>query len=193
MLLYLPLAHNFGRLMHLEAPYAGYTLALCRDPLRVADALVEVRPTVFPSVPRVFEKAHAAVARRLRRGERRTAGDSSTGRSASAGRRAASGRPAGRLPRSLALRQRLADRLVYSKVKERFGGRLRIAISGGAPLSPEIIEFFHAFDLLILEGYGLTECTTACSVNLPGPLPVRHRRPAAAGRSRYGSTRTASC
>ena len=52
-------------------------------------------------------------------------------------------------------------------MKERLGGRLRIAISGGAPLSPEISEFFHAFDLLILEGYGLTECTTACSVNLP--------------------------
>ncbi len=78
-------------------------------------------------------------------------------------------RQAGRpLPRSLARRFRLADRLVYSKVKERFGGRLRIAVSGGAPLSPEISEFFHAFDLLILEGYGLTECTTACSFNLPG-------------------------
>jgi long-chain acyl-CoA synthetase len=65
MLLYLPLAHNFGRLMHLEAPYAGYTLALCRDPLRVADALVEVGPMVFPSVPRVFEKAHTAVLARF--------------------------------------------------------------------------------------------------------------------------------
>jgi long-chain acyl-CoA synthetase len=71
------------------------------------------------------------------------------------------------LPAWLAFRHRIADRLVYSKVKERFGGRLRLAISGGAPLSPEIIDFFHAFDILILEGYGLTECTTACSVNLP--------------------------
>jgi len=71
------------------------------------------------------------------------------------------------LPPSLALRHRLADRLVYSKVKKRLGGRLRIANSGGAPLSPEIIQLFHAFDILILEGYGLTECTTACSVNRP--------------------------
>jgi long-chain acyl-CoA synthetase len=167
MLLYLPLAHNFGRLMHLEAPYAGYTLAPCRDPLRVAEALVEVRPTVFPSVPRVFEKAHTGVLAKLDEasGPRRRLAQWAlrVGRDASRLRQA--GKP---LPRSLALRRRIADRLVYSKVKERFGGRLRIAISGGAPLSPEIIEFFHAFDILILEGYGLTECTTACSVNLPG-------------------------
>jgi long-chain acyl-CoA synthetase len=71
------------------------------------------------------------------------------------------------LPAGLALQHRIADRLVYSKVKARLGGRLRVANSGGAPLSREIIEFFHAFDILILEGYGLTECTTACSVNRP--------------------------
>ena len=167
MLLYLPLAHNFGRLMHLEAAYAGFTLAPLRDPLRAAEALVEVRPTVLPSVPRVFEKAHAAVLARFDQasGPRRRLAEWAlrVGREASRLRQA--GRP---LPRSLARRVRLADRLVYAKVKERFGGRLRIAISGGAPLSPEIGEFFHAFDLLILEGYGLTECTTACSVNLPG-------------------------
>ena len=167
MLLYLPLAHNFGRLMHLEAAYAGFTLAPLRDPLRAGEALVEVRPTILPSVPRVFEKAHAAVLARFDEasGPRRRLAEWAlrVGREASRLRQA--GRP---LPRSLARRVRLADRLVYSKVKERFGGRLRIAISGGAPLSPEIGEFFHAFDLLILEGYGLTECTTACSVNLPG-------------------------
>ena len=60
---------------------------------------------------------------------------------------------------------RLADRLVYAKVKERLGGRLRLAISGGAPLSAEIAEFFHAIDILLVEGYGLTECTTAASTN----------------------------
>jgi long-chain acyl-CoA synthetase len=63
------------------------------------------------------------------------------------------------------LQHRLADRLVYSKVKERLGGRLRFAISGAAPLGADIAEFFHALDIVILEGYGLTECTTACSVN----------------------------
>ena len=57
---------------------------------------------------------------------------------------------------------------MYSKVKDKLGGRLRVAISGGAPLAPEIAEFFLTLDILILEGYGLSECTTACAVNLPG-------------------------
>ena len=61
LLLYLPLAHNYGRLIHLQARYVGYTLALCRDPLRVGEALAAVRPTTFPSVPRVYEKIHTAV------------------------------------------------------------------------------------------------------------------------------------
>jgi long-chain acyl-CoA synthetase len=65
------------------------------------------------------------------------------------------------------VQHRLADRLVYSKVKDRLGGRIRICVSGGAPLAKEIIEFFHALDVLILEGYGLTECTTAATVNRP--------------------------
>ncbi|MDX6510993.1 MAG: long-chain acyl-CoA synthetase, partial [Gaiellaceae bacterium] len=67
----------------------------------------------------------------------------------------------------LALQHRIADRLVYAKVKDKLGGHLRIGISGGAPLAREIAEFFHALDLLILEGYGLTECTTAATVNRP--------------------------
>ena len=67
----------------------------------------------------------------------------------------------------LGLQHRLADRLVYSKVKDQLGGRLRVGISGGAPLAKEIAEFFHSLDLLIVEGYGLTECTTAATVNQP--------------------------
>jgi long-chain acyl-CoA synthetase len=166
MLLYLPLAHNFGRLMHLEAPYSGYTLALCRDPLELADALLAVRPTVFPSVPRVYEKVHTAVVSQLEqaRGPRRRLAEWAlrVGREASRLRR--EGRP---LPWGLALRHLVADRLLFSKVKNRLGGRVRLAISGGAPLAREILEFFHSLDILVLEGYGLTECTTACSFNLP--------------------------
>ena len=62
MLLYLPLAHNFGRLMHLAGPYVGFTIAFLPDPLASAEALPQVRPTVLPSVPRVYEKVHTAVA-----------------------------------------------------------------------------------------------------------------------------------
>jgi long-chain acyl-CoA synthetase len=166
MLLYLPLAHNFGRLMSLWGAYAGFTIAFCPDPYAVADVLPQVRPTLLPSVPRLYEKAHAAVVSRL---------DEASGlRSRLAGWALGVGRRTSDLrrgqqpvPRTLALQHRLADRLVYSKVRERFGGRLRIGISGGAPLAAEIGEFFHALDLLILEGWGLTECTTAAAVNRP--------------------------
>jgi long-chain acyl-CoA synthetase len=169
MLLYLPLAHNFGRLMHLNAAYAGYTLALLPDPMRVAEALTQVRPTVLPSVPRVYEKVYTAV-----RGQF----DAATGVKRKlidwalrVGYRASPYKVRGEaLPPRLALEHRLADRLVYSKIKERLGGRLRAGISGGAPLAQEIAEFFHALDIPILEGYGLTECTTACSVNRPGRI-----------------------
>jgi long-chain acyl-CoA synthetase len=166
LLLYLPLAHNYGRLIHLQAVYIGYTLAFCRDPLRVGEALAGVRPTVFPSVPRVYEKVHTALVARMdeARGLQRAIGNWALRIGREVSRVRQGGEP---LPPSLALRHRLADRLVYSKVKKRLGGRLRIANSGGAPLALEIIEFFHAFDILILEGYGLTECTTACSVNRP--------------------------
>jgi long-chain acyl-CoA synthetase len=166
MLLYLPLAHNFGRLMHLLGAHVGYTIAFCPDPLRVAEALPAVRPTLLPSVPRLYEKVHTALVSQFEevQGPRRRLLDWAldVGRRASELRR--DGRP---LPPALALKHRLADRLVYSKVKKRLGGRLRLGVSGGAPLAKEIGELFHALDILIIEGWGLTECTTAASVNRP--------------------------
>jgi long-chain acyl-CoA synthetase len=166
MLLYLPLAHNFGRLMHLHSPHVGYTLAFCPDPYAVAEALPQVRPTVFPSVPRVYEKVHTAVTAKFAeaKGIKRRLIDWAL----NVGRHVSRLRQDGRaLPRGLAVQHRIADRLVYSMVKDRLGGRIRICVSGGAPLAKEIIEFFHALDILILEGYGLTECTTAATVNRP--------------------------
>jgi long-chain acyl-CoA synthetase len=164
MLLYLPLAHNFGRLMHLSGAYVGYAIAFLPDPLQAAAALPAVKPTVFPSVPRVYEKVHTAVVAKFdaETGAKRKLIDWAldVGGRVSTLRR--SGQP---VPRGLAVQHRLADRLVYSKVKDRLGGRLRLAISGGAPLSAEIAEFFHAIDILLIEGYGLTECTTAASTN----------------------------
>src|SRR5204863_2615969 len=77
-------------------------------------------------------------------------------------------RQAGRpVPLGLQLQHRLGDRLVYRKVKDKLGGRLRLGVSGAAPLAAEIAELFHALDILIVEGWGLTECTTAASVNRP--------------------------
>jgi long-chain acyl-CoA synthetase len=165
--LYLPLAHNYARLLVLLGAYEGYTIAFVSDPYAIAEALPKVRPTVLPGVPRLYEKVYARVKAQFdsATGIRRRLVDWSlkTGREAMPYK--LRDEP---LPSALARKHRLADRLVYSKVKDRLGGRLRVAISGGAPLAPEIAEFFLALDILILEGYGLSECTTACAVNLPG-------------------------
>ena len=166
MLLYLPLAHNFGRLMHLQGPHVGYTIAFCPDPYAVAEALPVVRPTVFPSVPRIYEKVHTGVTAKFAEatGAKRKLIDWAL----RVGRRVSELQQRGEeVPRGLALQHRVADRLVYAKVKDRLGGRIRVCISGGAPLAKDVIEFFHALDILILEGYGLTECTTAATVNRP--------------------------
>jgi long-chain acyl-CoA synthetase len=163
-LLYLPLAHNYGRLLHLSAAYNGFAIAFLSDPLRVGEELQRVRPTLFPSVPRVYEKIHAAVAAGMaaQTGPKRKLADWAL----DVGYRVSALRQAKQpLPASLALQHRIADRLVYAKVKERLGGRLRVANSGGAPLAREIAEFFAAMDIVILEGYGLSEVTTAATVN----------------------------
>jgi long-chain acyl-CoA synthetase len=166
ILLYLPLAHNFGRCLHLLAGYVGCTIAFCPDPLRVGELAPVVKPTVLPSVPRVYEKVHTAV---------QASFDEATGVkrrlidwALRVGRRVSELRQQGKpVPAGLALQHRLADKLVYSKVKAKLGGRLRLPISGGAPLAKEIAEFFHTIDIAIMEGYGQTECTTASNVNMP--------------------------
>jgi long-chain acyl-CoA synthetase len=166
ILLYLPLAHNFGRCLHLLAGYVGCTIAFCPDPMRVAEVAPAVEPTVLPSVPRVYEKVHTAV---------QASFDEATGIkrrlidwALRVGKQVSELRQQGKAPPAgLAFKHRLADKLVFSKVKAKLGGRLRLPISGGAPLAKEIAEFFHVIDLLIIEGYGQTECTTASNVNMP--------------------------
>jgi long-chain acyl-CoA synthetase len=115
---------------------------------------MQVQPELFPSVPRVYEKVYTAVKAQIADSSpvKRRIGEWALG--VGAARRGG--------PQAW-----LADRLVLGKVRARMGGRLRVGISGGAPLAREIIEFFHALDVLILEGYGLTECTTAATVNRP--------------------------
>ena len=166
MLLYLPLAHNYGRLMLLLGAHVGFTIAFLADPLRVAEALPQVRPTLLPSVPRVYEKVHSAVLARFdaATGTKRRLIDWALPIGREVSRLESEGKP---VPAGLRAKHRVADRLVFSKVREPFGGRLRMPGSGGAPLAKEIIEFFDAIGIRIGEGYGLTECTTACSTNRP--------------------------
>jgi long-chain acyl-CoA synthetase len=166
MLLYLPLAHNYGRLMLLLGAHVGFTIAFLADPLRVAEALPQVRPTLLPSVPRVYEKVHTAVLAKFdaATGVKRRLIDWALPIGREVSRLESAGEP---VPGGLRRKHRIADRLVFSKVREPFGGRLRMPGSGGAPLSKEIIEFFDAVGIRITEGYGLTECTTAASTNRP--------------------------
>ena len=189
MLLYLPLAHNYGRLMLLLGAHVGFTIAFLADPLRVAEVLPQVRPTLLPSVPRVYEKVHTAIVARFdaATGIKRRLIDWALPIGREVSRLESEGKP---VPAGLRRRHGLADRLVFSKVREPFGGRLRMPGSGGAPLSKEIIEFFDAVGIRIAEGYGLTECTTACSANTPDdyrfgsvghPLPGADVRIAADG------------
>lgn len=165
-LLHLPLGHVFGRLVEFAGAGVGVTIAYCPDVEGVASAMREVRPTLFASVPRLYSKVASAIQTSFETGPaaRRRVIRWALG----VGRRATAVRSrGGELPPPLALQHRLADRLVYSRVKERLGGRLRLMISGGAPLPVEVGEFFHALDIPVLEGYGLTEATTVVAVNRP--------------------------
>ncbi|MCW2976300.1 MAG: AMP-dependent synthetase and ligase [Actinomycetia bacterium] len=166
VLLFLPLAHTFGRLAHQAAAYYGSTVAFVADPARIAEALGVVRPTVLPAVPRIYEKIHAGVLDQIESagGAKRSLGLWGIDVGARASRLQRAGRP---VPPLLALQQRIADRLVFAKVRQKLGGRLRIGVSGAAPLGTDVLEFFHALGMLVVEGYGLTETASSLSVNDP--------------------------
>ena len=169
--LFLPLAHVFGRLVEIACARRGITIAFCPDPANVGPAVAVVRPTILPSVPRVYEKVHAGVTASFAKatGAKRKLIDWAL----EVGYRASACREQRRrYPPLLALQHVLADRLVLSKVRARLGGRLRLSLSGGAPLGTDVCSFFHALGIPILEGYGLTECGTAATLNHPGNFRI---------------------
>jgi len=170
-LLFLPLAHSYGRLAHQAATHRGTTVALVTDVVRVPEALATVRPTVLPAVPRVYEKVHANTLGEIERagGLRRRIGLWALG---VGGRTSRAGREGSSVGGLLALQQRLAERLVFAKVRERLGGRLRVGVSGAAPLSTDVMEFFHALGVPVIEGYGLTETASSATVNEPGDFRI---------------------
>ena len=161
---FLPLAHSLGRLEHFLTFDALAVSAFARSIQSVGDDLPVVRPEIMVSVPRLYEKFYARVLGKVEEdgGLKKAIFEWAL----SVGREVSRRRQRGEAPRGLlAAKFALAEKLVFRKVRERMGGRLRFCISGGAPLSQEIAEFLHALGVLILEGYGMTENSTVTAVN----------------------------
>ncbi len=165
-LLFLPLAHSFARLESFLGVSHGLTTAFAENLDKLRDNLPEVRPHFICSVPRVFEKVYAGVLATAEAGSplKRRIFHWAVGIGREVSRHQQRGQP---VPAGLALKRRLAHALVFSKLHARLGGRLEWAVSGGAPLSRDIAEFFHAAGILLLEGYGLTETCPVLTFNRP--------------------------
>lgn len=164
--LFLPLAHSFAKVLEVAFIRIGVPTAIDGDIDALVDNLGATSPTFVAAVPRVFEKAYNRLVSQTR--EQGGLKLKIFTWAIAVGREVSGLRQKGQEPTGfLAFKYSIADKLVFSKVKARFGGRLRFFISGGAPLSREIAEFFHAADILILEGYGLTESSAASFVNRP--------------------------
>jgi long-chain acyl-CoA synthetase len=166
MLTFLPFAHIFGRVESYAPIFAGLTMAFAENINTVAPNLMEVKPTLLLSVPRIYEKVYAKIQSGVEAGP--PAKKKLFNWAVDVGRKVARARANRESPSPLLMVQYLlADKLVFSKVRERMGGRIRFTISGGAPLSGELCEFFHACGIKVLEGYGLTETSAAITVNRP--------------------------
>jgi long-chain acyl-CoA synthetase len=162
--LWLPLSHVFGKALIAIQLYIGFTTAVDGRIDKIVENLGEVQPTFMCGAPRIFEKVRARVITTASHGIKAKIFDWAFG----VGRKVSPMRLAGQQPSGLlAIQYALADRLVFSKIKARMGGKIRFFVSGSAALSREVQEWFHAAGLLVLEGYGLTEtCVPAC-VNNP--------------------------
>jgi long-chain acyl-CoA synthetase len=164
---FLPLCHSFERTAgHNFMIHSGVSIAYAESVERVPDNMLEVRPHIMCSVPRLYEKMYARVNEKVARDP---ALRQAIFRWALAvGRDGFEARVARRAPGLLQrMKLALADRLVFSKIRARTGGRLQLFISGGAPLAREIALFFGAAGMLICEGYGLTETSPVITCNRP--------------------------
>src|ERR687897_676569 len=162
--LWLPLSHVFGKVLITVQLRIGFATAVDGRIDKIVDNLGEVHPTFMAGAPRIFEKVRAKVMTGAAGGIK---GKIFTW-AFSVGRKTVPIRLAGNKPSgALAVQYALADRLVFSKIKHRMGGRIRFFVSGSAALNREVQEWFYAAGLLILEGYGLTETSAASCVNNP--------------------------
>jgi long-chain acyl-CoA synthetase len=170
--LFLPLAHVFALLIQYGTLDVGGRLAYWeRDQLKIVPSLSEIKPENFPSVPRIFEKVHdTAIAT--------SKGDGGIKAvifnwAIKVGKKVNALEDEGKKPGFLLAKQHgLADKLVFTKIRDIFGGNLKLALTGAAPIDPEIIRFFHAAGVPVLEAWGMTETSTGGTANLPGASKV---------------------
>jgi long-chain acyl-CoA synthetase len=164
--LWLPLSHVFGQVLVAVQCQIGFATAVDGRIDKIVDNAAIVQPTFMAAAPRIFEKAHARIVTMIQSegGARAKLFDWAFG----VGAKVSASRQAGKEPSGLLAAQfAAADRLVLSKIRARFGGRIRFFVSGSAALDKTLGEWFHAAGLLILEGYGLTETAAGASLNRP--------------------------
>jgi len=168
-LLFLPVAHVFGRMVQIGAVTAGLHLAHCSDPVgRLSADLASFKPTFVLAVPRIFEKIYNGAEAKAD-----AAGKGDIFRKAAAVAIAYSeGIDSGKISLSLRLKHKLFDKLVFSKIRTAVGGRVEAAISGGAPLGARLGHFYRGAGITVLEGYGLTETTAGATLNLSSALRI---------------------
>ena len=162
--LWLPMSHSYGKVLMAGHIASGSVTAVDGRIPKLVDNLAVVKPTIMSAVPRIFEKVYNKIIENAKRGspikQRIFHWAIGVGKAGSEVRQ--QGREPGGL---LALQLRLAERLVFSKIRALFGGRVRYFVSGSAPLAHDLLVFFHACGVLILDGYGLTETSAASVVN----------------------------
>ena len=164
--LFLPLAHSFAKVLELAVIRTGVPTAVDGSNRDLPTNLLAFRPTVMAAVPRVFEKLHNRIVSEAKLNPvRRELFERALDTGLQVSRKRQRGERVGKL---LQTRMSFHDRTVFSTIRDILGGRMKTLISGGAPLSKSMAEFFHASGLLILEGYGLTESAAATFVNRPG-------------------------
>jgi long-chain acyl-CoA synthetase len=164
--LWLPMAHSFGKVLLSTQLACGFATAVDGRVEKIIENLAVVRPTFMGAAPRIFEKAHGRIVTM-----QKTEGgikEKLFNQAFSVGRKVDELKRAGKpVPFLLAKQHALFDKLVFSKIRDRFGGRVRFFISGAAALNQEVAEWFHIAGILILEGYGLTETSAGAFVNRP--------------------------
>jgi long-chain acyl-CoA synthetase len=161
---FLPLCHIFERMAGYYTGFSsGGMICYAESIETVAQNFLEVRPTILTSVPRLFERMHSKIIKNVE--SQSPVKQKIFYRSIKIGKKTVEARKKGKLNPLLSVQHKIADKLVFSKLKERTGGRLRFFISGGAALSPELGEFFEAVGIKIIEGYGLTESSPVLAAN----------------------------